>query len=126
MPYPELEILGNIDAVAKPFKYEVYQYMWYNYVNNDFNLNKTNFLYIIQIWIFIGISVLAIAFILQKILALEFIMFHNQKVTTNIKKISLIDSNQDYSSPRRLNRGCFRCRQQNGPGKYNKLNNKPD
>ncbi len=27
IPYPELEILGNIDGIARPFQYEVYIFL---------------------------------------------------------------------------------------------------
>ncbi len=91
MPYPALETLGNIDAVTRPFQYEVCcLYLLINfkceYIQAGLNFNA-------QIWILIGISVVAIATVIWKISSLEFLMFNNQReVITNEKKISLIRS----------------------------------
>lgn len=91
IPYPELEILGNLDAIARPFQYEVctvYLFIYNNCINS---INSWGSFYT-QIWIFIGISIVATATVLWKIISLEFMMLKSRRLATNTKKISLIFS----------------------------------
>lgn len=92
MPYPELDRIGTIDGIIRPFQYEVvFLFMkfeilfdWFTYFINR-SLSVPN----VQVWILIVVSIAAIATFLRKILPLEsFILKKND----HKKQLSLIDS----------------------------------